>query len=634
MSVFSPHSLGDMVRISARPPGRGLRLLLGGLLGFCLAPCALGPLLLPVLPGLLLALPGDWTALPAGLLGAVSALLFLEKGTALSLVGALGLALFFQGLFHFLNLWKRSWVRRLGAALSAGVFALGGGLVGGAEPALLWGSVLLWMGGSVLGQEVFYHILHEKKPFALDLGLGLLILGLGQLPGPWGGNWGYVLGAVGAGGSLPMALLCGLGLDALGLSPAPMSAMLPLSFLLRKKLGYAAPAIPVLGLLAWGVGAGGMDLPLAVSLALGGVLGLFLWKSPPAQEETLGPSRDSRLMAASNALGLLAHGLVQEEDRPLSGEISRRGCAGCARWDRCWNEPGERELALAGAMPQLLRGEDVPPALLHHCPRPEAFRQAVLQGVETHRLRGQYDRRLRESRLALTRQYEAMSRLLQTMALGDSAGGSQKFYPEVACAASPGGSRSGDRALWFPGPAGDFFVLLCDGMGRGVPAARAGKEAARLLRALLQAGLTPEEALGTLNDQYVLRGRGGYCTADLLRLHGDTGRAELYKWGGAPSYLLQEGKVQVIGQAAPPPGLSMEQEPEVTRLWMKNGQRVILVSDGLAGEALPSRLAQYHALPLRRLVRTLVEERTPPGTDDCTAVAVCLQAPGSGSIIA
>ena len=66
-----------------------------------------------------------------------------------------------------------------------------------------------------------------------------------------------------------------------------------------------------------------------------------------------------------------------------------------------------------------------------------------------------------------------------------------------------------------------YFVVLCDGMGTGLGAARDGQQAGKLLRQMLTAGFPAEHALESLNSLLVLRGRAGAVTVDLAELRLD-----------------------------------------------------------------------------------------------------------------
>ena len=101
------------------------------------------------------------------------------------------------------------------------------------------------------------------------------------------------------------------------------------------------------------------------------------------------------------------------------------------------------------------------------------------------------------------------------------------------------------------------FAILCDGMGTGMGAVQEGRTAVSMLRRLLTAGYPAEHALQSLNSLCALRERAGAVTVDLLELELDTGKASLYKWGAAPSYLVRRSGTEKLGSATPPPGLSV-----------------------------------------------------------------------------
>ncbi|MFR0735079.1 MAG: SpoIIE family protein phosphatase [Oscillospiraceae bacterium] len=164
-------------------------------------------------------------------------------------------------------------------------------------------------------------------------------------------------------------------------------------------------------------------------------------------------------------------------------------------------------------------------------------------------------------------------------------------------------------------------------MGTGPGAAQESESALRILTGLLQAGMPGAEALGTLNDLYVLRETGGFSTADLLELHLDTGRASLYKWGAAPSYLKHRRSAKRMGTAAPPPGVGIGEahQAEVIRLSLQKEEMVVLISDGLESEETQSQIADFTGQTPKALAAALVAAAPAGEADDRTAVAVCLR---------
>jgi len=168
-------------------------------------------------------------------------------------------------------------------------------------------------------------------------------------------------------------------------------------------------------------------------------------------------------------------------------------------------------------------------------------------------------------------------------------------------------------------------VVLCDGMGTGSGAAEEGRTAAAMLRRLLSAGFPPEYALRSLNSLCVLRGRGGSVTADLAQVDLSTGRVALYKWGAAPSYLLTPLGPEKIGTASPPPGLSVTGVREtVDKLSLRRGETLVLLSDGVDGEAAMRRAGELTGEDLGDTVARVMRYGRGDTADDATAAVIRL----------
>ena len=185
--------------------------------------------------------------------------------------------------------------------------------------------------------------------------------------------------------------------------------------------------------------------------------------------------------------------------------------------------------------------------------------------------------------------------------------------------------ENGDRCLRFAGVCNRYYVILCDGMGTGMGAVQEGKTAAAMLRRLLTAGYPASHALQSINSLCALRERAGAVTVDLLELQLDTGKATLYKWGAAPSYLLSGTMVQKVGVAGPPPGLSVTDGTEFSeRFSLRREQILLLVSDGIPQtEALRCCMEHTDAEP-EELATQLLSCALDGGEDDATVIAVTL----------
>lgn len=202
----------------------------------------------------------------------------------------------------------------------------------------------------------------------------------------------------------------------------------------------------------------------------------------------------------------------------------------------------------------------------------------------------------------------------------------------VAARKKDGQTVSGDTGAWFKTERGELYVLLCDGMGSGPEAGRESASAVRLLESFLRSGMAPEAALKTLNSALALRGEetGGFTTIDLLRLDLFSGRAGVYKYGAAPTYVKKGEAVTRITGSALPAGLADGDGvgPDATALQLEPGDSVLLVSDGVAGEDgdvwIRERLGAFGGESPKDLACALIEESAAHGgaTDDRTALLI------------
>ena len=100
---------------------------------------------------------------------------------------------------------------------------------------------------------------------------------------------------------------------------------------------------------------------------------------------------------------------------------------------------------------------------------------------------------------------------------------------------------------------------------------------------------------------------------------------ELYKWGAAPAYLLSDGAAEKIGTAGTPPGLSVSQCREtVDRLSLRRGETLVLLSDGVDGEAAIRRASELTRKTPGELASKVLQYGKGNGSDDATAAVVRL----------
>ncbi len=461
---------------------------------------------------------------------------------------------------------------------------------------------------------------------------GFGVLGLAQVSiGPYVNFGCLAAGVLCCVGALPAAALAGLALDLAQVTPVPMTAALSLGYLLRllpwrqKKLCCAGPPAVYLAVMAL---CGHWDLTPLPALAVGCFLAVFLPGRPElAQRRGETGSAQVRLELASAVLdqtGELLRLITQPpiDEEALMARAAERACGSCPCRKNCKETPAQMS-------PQLLHkplgnGADLPLS----CRKTGRLLQELRRSQEQLRaIRADRDRQ-QEYREAVAQQYGFLSEYLQDVA--DSLArrrepAKQWYQPEVAVCSASRERANGDRCLWFAGVECRYYILLCDGMGTGPEAAREGQAVGAMLRKLLSAGFPTSYALRTVNSLCALQGRAGAVTIDLAELQLDTGKAVLYKWGAAPSFVIARGEPIKIGTATPPPGLSVTDGREtVERLSLRRGETLVLLSDGAGGEESLRLAWERPGEPAGELAARILESNQSQDADDATVAVVRL----------
>lgn len=491
--------------------------------------------------------------------------------------------------------------------------------------------VLLAAGAS----RVFVLVLAGRNPMLDWIAGGLAVLSLAQIaPGMYLNLGFFAAGYFCAAGAFPAAALAGLALDLAQVTPVPMTAVLALSYLIR-----FIPRCPkTVCVLTQPVVYGGMMVLCNVwapyplpGLLIGAVLGTVF----PAQGRKVHRRGETgvaqvRLELAAEVMAqtrqLLSEAQpVQVDEDVLIARAAERACNGCSYRKNCKDA---RRLA------------QLPPLLLHkpllsNQELPIVCRKSGRFLAELHRSQEQLrsimaDReRQQEYRAAVTQQYRFMAEFLQD--LSDSlskraAPVSPGFKPGVHVFGNRPEADNGDKCMYFSGTGNKYYVLLCDGMGTGLGAAREAQTAGKLLQRLLCAGYPAEYALRSLNSLCALRDRAGAVTVDLAEVLLDSGKTVLYKWGAAPSYLVTRQGAERIGVPSPPPGLSVSDYQEtVDKVSLRRGEYLVLVSDGLGQAQTMACCMEGTALPPAELARQILSGAQVPGPDDATVVVIRLE---------
>ena len=531
---------------------------------------------------------------------------------------------------------QREFVRKTPLLLPAlaGVITAGVGLgfrlwLGDQTPIVLY---LLRIAMAMLTTGLFRFCLERRDPVTDWLLGGVAVLALAQvMPIPYFGLGYLAAGMLASTGAFPAAAIAGLALDLAQVTATPITAVMCLAYFIRlipgvnKWVMYTASGgayLLVMGL------CGVWDLQPLPGLVLGGILSAWL-PGRPGLSHRRGETgvAQVRLEMASGVLDQTRLLLKMVEEHPIDegaliARAADRACSGCPCRKNCREDPASMPTALLHK--PLGNGRDLP----LNCRKSGRLLLELRRSQEQLRsIRADRDRQ-REYRAAVVQQYGFLSEYLQELsdALAQRTHPPRQIYqPEVAVCATSRESASGDRCLWFAGVECRYYIVLCDGMGTGLEAARDGRITGTMLKKLLSAGFPPEYALRSVNSLCALQGRAGAVTIDLAELRLDTGKVTVYKWGGAPSYVVSRTDVIKVGTAAPPPGLSVTDGREsVERLSLRRGEMLVLLSDGAGGEEILHRAAQEAAQPPGELAARILECSRSDRSDDATVAVVRL----------
>lgn len=478
---------------------------------------------------------------------------------------------------------------------------------------------------------LFSKWMEKKDPLLEWLCWGLFSLGLAQIvPLPWLGLGFVAAGFTAVRCAFPCAALTGLALDLAGITPIPMTAVTVLAWLVRflprypKWLGSVAPGMVALLLMqVWGK----WDLLVLPGLFLGGIAASFFTspaKAVPRRGET--GTAQVRLEMAAGMLTQTAGLLGEVSERIIDTDaLARRAgeeaCTGCSARDRCRDIRKISQLPGSLLQSPLLTAEELPV----RCKKGSRVLAELRRAQEQYRTLEADRRRQQEYRQAVIRQYDFLGAYLQKLS-DDLAShhtcSPQSYDPVVSVWGNRKGYANGDRCMAFPGTGNLYYIVLCDGMGTGVGAVQEGRTAGTLLRRLLSSGFPAEHALESLNSICALRERAGAVTVDLAQLELDTGKATLYKWGAAASWLVGRSGVEKLGNPTPPPGISAGESRQMCCSFpLKREQVLLLVSDGLDGEKVQSLCKAEKRSPAS-LAEALIRDGALE--DDATVVTVQL----------
>ncbi len=190
------------------------------------------------------------------------------------------------------------------------------------------------------------------------------------------------------------------------------------------------------------------------------------------------------------------------------------------------------------------------------------------------------------------------------------------------------GAVCGDCLGCFCDPEQFFNLILSDGMGAGKRAAVDSAMTVSLITKLIKSGFHYDNAVSVVNSAMLVKSsEETLSTVDALRLDLYTGKLQILKAGAAPTFIYSGGeRVNVIEAESLPIGILGGVRPEKSEVYLKSGDLVVMVSDGICDDDtvwLETLILRHHNLPVRDLCDMIMREavRENKNPDDRTVIA-------------
>jgi len=171
--------------------------------------------------------------------------------------------------------------------------------------------------------------------------------------------------------------------------------------------------------------------------------------------------------------------------------------------------------------------------------------------------------------------------------------GGAKLAVKIGYACCAAAEISGDAAISCGLPDGSRALILSDGMGQGIKAAAGSRLVVSRLRKNLKEGMPVARAIKEVNRYMIERSSGAaageageaaaedFATVDLTIIDPRAARAKFYKMGAATSFVVRDGKVRRIAQAALPVGIIPALRLTHISARLKAGDIIVMASDGI-----------------------------------------------------
>ncbi|MPM89320.1 Stage II sporulation protein E [bioreactor metagenome] len=146
-----------------------------------------------------------------------------------------------------------------------------------------------------------------------------------------------------------------------------------------------------------------------------------------------------------------------------------------------------------------------------------------------------------------------------------------------------GEKHNGDSYLYQKVNNGTYLTMISDGMGSGPQAGKESSAAVDLINKFVKLGFNKLTAINTINSLMTINFSQDekFSTVDLNTIDLYTGEAEFIKVGAAATLIKSENKIETMDCKSLPIGVLEKVDTEVIKKQVKNGDMIIMVSDGV-----------------------------------------------------
>ena len=287
----------------------------------------------------------------------------------------------------------------------------------------------------------------------------------------------------------------------------------------------------------------------------------------------------------------------EESDDKMGGFIktlNENTCKKCKNYKKCWNENYHSMYETVFNSIEVLRksnrisSEDIEGSI---CENKAVLAEGLNFSYEIYKLNKEWQSKVDENKKLVANQLRGVSEAINTVQKeigvenvfkNNLLGAGYKLEVGMSRTKKKGSNISGDTTEFSRLKNGQIILGLSDGMGSGEKASRSSKKVLELLGKYLNAGLDKKVALELINS-YIMLGenKDNYATLDIGVFNPNDANMELIKLGACPTFIRQDGKIEIISSNTLPVGATAKIEVNILNKKLNRDDYVVFVSDGV-----------------------------------------------------